>query len=100
MSHHASTSNNNDKAEPITKEEWQSRLESFEFKQADMNRLIMNYLVTGEQHLFYFQIFHFAEDCILIQTVRVAQISFRLQRGSKRQLKSFKPRPEWSHRSR
>ncbi|XP_055298033.1 glucose-induced degradation protein 8 homolog [Sitodiplosis mosellana] len=46
MSHHASTSNNNDKAEPITKEEWQSRLESFEFKQADMNKLIMNYLVT------------------------------------------------------
>lgn len=48
MSHHASTSNNNDKPEPITKEEWQSRLESFEFKQADMNKLIMNYLVTGE----------------------------------------------------
>lgn len=47
MSHHASTSNNNDKQEPITKEEWQSRLESFEFKQADMNKLIMNYLVTG-----------------------------------------------------
>lgn len=48
MSHHASTSNNNDKAEPLTKEEWQTRLESFEFKQADMNKLIMNYLVTGE----------------------------------------------------
>lgn len=48
MSHHASTSNNNDKAEPLTKEEWQSRLESFEFKQADMNKLIMNYLVTGK----------------------------------------------------
>ncbi|XP_031629481.1 glucose-induced degradation protein 8 homolog [Contarinia nasturtii] len=46
MSHHASTSNNNDKSEPLTKEEWQVRLESFEFKQADMNKLIMNYLVT------------------------------------------------------
>lgn len=48
MSHHTSSSNNNDKAEPITKEEWQSRLENFEFKQADMNKLIMNYLVTGK----------------------------------------------------
>lgn len=48
MSHHASTSNNNEKTEPPTKEEWQTRLESFEFKQADMNKLIMNYLVTGE----------------------------------------------------
>lgn len=47
MSHHTSSSHN-DKNEPITKEEWQSRLESFEFKQADMNKLIMNYLVTGK----------------------------------------------------
>lgn len=54
MSHHASTSNNNDKAEPLTKEEWQTRLESFEFKQADMNKLIMNYLVTGEFMTLYF----------------------------------------------
>ncbi|XP_073832540.1 GID complex subunit 8 homolog protein Houki [Musca autumnalis] len=30
----------------ITKEEWTMRLEQFPFKQADMNRLIMNYLVT------------------------------------------------------
>lgn len=49
MSHqHTSTPNSSDKNEPLTKEEWQSRLESFDFKQADMNKLIMNYLVTGE----------------------------------------------------
>lgn len=49
MSHqHTSTPNSSDKNEPLTKEEWQSRLESFEFKQADMNKLIMNYLVTGK----------------------------------------------------
>ncbi|EDW00342.1 glucose-induced degradation protein 8-B homolog [Drosophila grimshawi] len=36
----------NEKSEPITKEEWLQRLEQFPFKQADMNRLIMNYLVT------------------------------------------------------
>ena len=45
MSHHNTSS---DKVEPITKDEWQKRLENFEFKQADMNKLIMNYLVTGE----------------------------------------------------
>uniref|UniRef100_A0A1A9WCB9 CTLH domain-containing protein n=1 Tax=Glossina brevipalpis TaxID=37001 RepID=A0A1A9WCB9_9MUSC len=37
-----------DKSDGITKEEWMLRLEQFPFKQADMNRLIMNYLVTGE----------------------------------------------------
>ncbi|KAH8395186.1 hypothetical protein KR222_006722 [Zaprionus bogoriensis] len=36
----------NEKSEAITKEEWIQRLEQFPFKQADMNRLIMNYLVT------------------------------------------------------
>uniref|UniRef100_D3TPB9 LISH motif-containing protein n=1 Tax=Glossina morsitans morsitans TaxID=37546 RepID=D3TPB9_GLOMM len=35
-----------DKSDGITKEEWMLRLEQFPFKQADMNRLIMNYLVT------------------------------------------------------
>jgi len=38
----------NEKSEAIIKEEWLQRLEQFPFKQADMNRLIMNYLVTGE----------------------------------------------------
>lgn len=32
----------------ISKEEWQSRLEEYKIKQSDMNRLIMNYLVTGK----------------------------------------------------
>lgn len=40
--------NYNDKSDGIAKEEWMLRLEQFPFKQADMNRLIMNYLVTGE----------------------------------------------------
>jgi glucose-induced degradation protein 8 len=30
----------------ISKEEWQNRLESFDFQQDDINRLVMNYLVT------------------------------------------------------
>ena len=36
-----------EKTDNITKDDWQTRLESFQFKQADMNKLIMNYLVTG-----------------------------------------------------
>lgn len=36
----------NEKSDGITKEEWQSRLETFPFKQDDINKLIMNYLVT------------------------------------------------------
>ncbi|XP_050072254.1 glucose-induced degradation protein 8 homolog [Anopheles maculipalpis] len=36
----------NDKSDGISKEEWQSRLETFPFKQDDINKLIMNYLVT------------------------------------------------------
>lgn len=48
MSQYTSSSPNNDKSELVSKEEWQSRLEHFEIKRTDMNKLIMNYLVTGE----------------------------------------------------
>lgn len=96
MSHHASTSNNNDKPEPITKEEWQSRLESFEFKQADMNKLIMNYLVTGE--------YKFATIKIILQFFFSYWIFVffwyrkNLQKDLKMPQKSFKPMLEWNHR--
>uniref|UniRef100_A0A182M0U5 CTLH domain-containing protein n=1 Tax=Anopheles culicifacies TaxID=139723 RepID=A0A182M0U5_9DIPT len=36
----------NDKSDGISKEEWQSRLKTFPIKQEDINKLIMNYLVT------------------------------------------------------
>jgi len=36
----------NDKVESICYDEWLTRLEKFSIKQSDMNRLIMNYLVT------------------------------------------------------
>ncbi|XP_053696592.1 glucose-induced degradation protein 8-B homolog [Sabethes cyaneus] len=36
----------NDKGDGISKEEWQSRLETYPFRQDDINKLIMNYLVT------------------------------------------------------
>lgn len=36
-----------EKVESISKDEWHMRVENLPFKQADMNKLIMNYLVTG-----------------------------------------------------
>lgn len=47
MSHHPGSNSNDKLMEPITKDEWQTRLENFGFKQTDMNKLIMDYLVTG-----------------------------------------------------
>lgn len=41
-----------EKSDSISKQEWQSRLENFQFRQSDMNKLIMNYLVTGKFSLF------------------------------------------------
>lgn len=36
-----------DKLEDITREEWMDKLNNVHIQRADMNRLIMNYLVTG-----------------------------------------------------
>lgn len=36
-----------EKHETITKDEWISRLEGLHVQRGDMNKLIMNYLVTG-----------------------------------------------------
>lgn len=38
-----------EKPEDITKEEWMEKLNNVHIQRADMNRLIMNYLVTGMQ---------------------------------------------------
>lgn len=38
-----------EKPEDITKEEWMDKLNNVHIQRADMNRLIMNYLVTGEE---------------------------------------------------
>ena len=38
-----------EKHENISKDEWMNRLESLHIQRADMNKLIMNYLVTGKQ---------------------------------------------------
>lgn len=36
-----------EKPEEITREEWMEKLNNVHIQRADMNRLIMNYLVTG-----------------------------------------------------
>lgn len=36
-----------EKPEDITREEWMEKLNNVHIQRADMNRLIMNYLVTG-----------------------------------------------------
>lgn len=48
MSFHAEKTDKSDKNDSISMDDWQNRLENFKFKQTDMNKLIMNYLVTGE----------------------------------------------------
>lgn len=37
-----------EKPEDISKEEWMEKLNNVHIQRADMNRLIMNYLVTGK----------------------------------------------------
>lgn len=37
-----------EKPEDVTREEWMDKLNNVHIQRADMNRLIMNYLVTGD----------------------------------------------------
>ncbi len=43
-----------EKPEDITREEWMEKLNNVHIQRADMNRLIMNYLVTGNLITFIF----------------------------------------------
>lgn len=38
-----------EKPDEITKDEWMEKLNNLHIQRADMNRLIMNYLVTGKK---------------------------------------------------
>lgn len=42
-----------EKPEDITREEWMDKLNNVHIQRADMNRLIMNYLVTGVVPFFF-----------------------------------------------
>jgi hypothetical protein len=43
-----------EKHENISKDDWMNRLEGLHIQRADMNKLIMNYLVTGKEINTYF----------------------------------------------
>lgn len=48
-----------EKPDDITRDEWMEKLNNVHIQRADMNRLIMNYLVTGKRstdHLYLFTI--------------------------------------------
>ena len=45
--------NYSDKHDDLTKEEWMERLHAMRVTRADMNRLIMNYLVTGTMYSYH-----------------------------------------------
>lgn len=43
-----------EKPDDITREEWMDKLNNVHIQRADMNRLIMNYLVTGIVPIYYY----------------------------------------------
>ncbi len=48
-----------DKPSEITKQEWLEKLENVHLQRTDMNRLVMNYLVTGKYICFVFLTYAF-----------------------------------------
>lgn len=51
-----------EKPDDITREEWMDKLNNVHIQRADMNRLIMNYLVTGILPIyFYISSLHFIQ---------------------------------------
>lgn len=59
-----------EKPEDITREEWMEKLNNVHIQRADMNRLIMNYLVTGTKCClnFFFYIYCMKYEYILQHT--------------------------------
>lgn len=58
-----------EKPEDITREEWMEKLNNVHIQRADMNRLIMNYLVTGRRsndHLYLFIIYCSFNTCVCL----------------------------------
>lgn len=43
-----------EKPDDITREEWMDKLNNVHIQRADMNRLIMNYLVTGIVTIYFY----------------------------------------------
>lgn len=85
-----------EKPEDITKEEWMDKLNNVHIQRADMNRLIMNYLVTGEALVWKFgtKQMHCVTFVLFLACVdtSLSRLVSPFQRDSKRRQKSF----EWS----
>lgn len=60
-----------EKPEDITREEWMDKLNNVHIQRADMNRLIMNYLVTGEGPIFFFYYSKLAFSCLYRSVVQI-----------------------------
>lgn len=75
-----------EKPDDITKEEWMEKLNNVHIQRADMNRLIMNYLVTGEAWLLTVTYLYASKRLSLFFPSIVV---FLCQRDSKRQRRSF-----------
>lgn len=75
-----------EKPDDITKEEWMEKLNNVHIQRADMNRLIMNYLVTGETCHAWMMAVTYLLSC----TPPKCLLGFSLcQRDSKRLQRSF-----------
>lgn len=74
-----------EKPDDITKEEWMEKLNNVHIQRADMNRLIMNYLVTGEAGPMALTYLHASKGLSLFFFFFLSP----LQRASKRQRRSF-----------
>jgi len=85
-----------EKPDDITRDEWMEKLNNVHIQRADMNRLIMNYLVTGKQstdhHCIYspyiaaliqvhVDIFHNLIVFIYIEGFKEAAEKFRMESG-------------------
>lgn len=93
-----------EKPEDISREEWMEKLNNVHIQRADMNRLIMNYLVTGtvDSCITYFPNIDLKvlsrsllRRCLCqVAAVIVHTVVSIRQRASRRRLKSFAWSPE------
>lgn len=76
-----------EKPDDITREEWMDKLNNVHIQRADMNRLIMNYLVTGIVTIyFYISSLYFIKKNMFLKSkalTKYALLNRGLQGGSR-----------------
>lgn len=64
-----------EKPDDITREEWMDKLNNVHIQRADMNRLIMNYLVTGIATIyFYISSLYFIKNIYVLKIKSINKI--------------------------